>query len=144
MVTCADTSFLFAVYGNDSHTPRALSHLEAQTSPLGTTLLNRFELVNALRFAERRKTIRPGEAAEFAAQFEADLRRGLLVEREFDLQMLFASAGRLSEKHTLTGGHRGFDILHVAAAKLLGAERFLTFDANQKRLAEAEGIVVPC
>jgi hypothetical protein len=34
-------------------------------------------------------------------------------------------------------------ILHVAAAIHLGAELFLTFDANQKKLAEAEGMVVP-
>ena len=24
MVTCADTSFLFSIYGNDAHTPRAI------------------------------------------------------------------------------------------------------------------------
>jgi len=40
-------------------------------------------------------------------------------------------------------GHRGFDILHVAAALILEADEFLTFDANQKRLAELEGLKVP-
>jgi predicted nucleic acid-binding protein len=34
------------------------------------------------------------------------------------------------------------DILHVATALHLGATEFLTFDANQKELAEAEGLVV--
>ena len=33
-------------------------------------------------------------------------------------------------------------ILHVATALDLGASEFLTFDANQKLLAEAEGLVV--
>jgi predicted nucleic acid-binding protein len=32
--------------------------------------------------------------------------------------------------------------LHVATALHLGAEEFLTFDANQKRLAVAEGLTV--
>lgn len=45
--------------------------------------------------------------------------------------------------HTLTGGHRGFDILHVASALIVKANRFLTFDENQKKLAKAEGLVVP-
>ena len=35
------------------------------------------------------------------------------------------------------------DILHVATAIELGAKAFLTFDANQKKLAEAEGLFVP-
>jgi hypothetical protein len=35
---------------------------------------------------------------------------------------------------TVTGGHRAFDILHVAAAVHLGADEFLTFDSNQRKL----------
>ena len=35
------------------------------------------------------------------------------------------------------------DILHVATAIELGSKVFLTFDVNQKKLAEAEGLIVP-
>ena len=35
------------------------------------------------------------------------------------------------------------DILHVATAIKLGVKEFLTFDGNQKKLAEAEGLVFP-
>jgi len=35
------------------------------------------------------------------------------------------------------------DILHVATAIELGVKKFLTFDGKQKKLAEAEGLVVP-
>jgi predicted nucleic acid-binding protein len=35
------------------------------------------------------------------------------------------------------------DILHVATAVELGAKEFLTFDGNQRKLAEAEGMIVP-
>ncbi|MFO7640475.1 MAG: PIN domain-containing protein [Candidatus Competibacteraceae bacterium] len=52
-------------------------------------------------------------------------------------------AEEISSKHTESGGHRLVDILHVATALHLGAETFLTFDSNQKRLAEAEGLTVP-
>jgi len=40
-------------------------------------------------------------------------------------------------------GDRSFDIMHVAAALVIGAKQCLTFDQNQRRLAEAEGLSVP-
>ncbi len=52
-------------------------------------------------------------------------------------------AERLSAQYTWTEGCRGFDVLHVATALHLGAAEFLTFDKNQKKLAEGEGLFVP-
>jgi len=52
-------------------------------------------------------------------------------------------AKRISSLRTLKGGHRAFDILHVASARMMNATQFLTFDGNQRQLAEAEGLVVP-
>lgn len=143
MVTCADTSFLFALYGNDLHTPRALAWMKSQRKALAITSLNEYELSNALRFAEFRKAISPGEAALYWADFEADRASGRLQAHVCNLADVMHEAKRISATHTLSGGHRGFDILHVASALVVKAERFLTFDGNQKKLAEAEGLVVP-
>lgn len=52
-------------------------------------------------------------------------------------------AEELSTKHTEADGHRLADIMHVATALHLAAEQFLTFDGKQRKLAEAEGMVVP-
>ncbi len=101
--------------------------------------LNRFELINALRFAECLKFIAPGNAVLFSSQFETDIVEGRLIEKVCNLADVIADATRLSAAHTLSGGHRGFDILHVAAARIIGATHFLTFDTNQKRLAKAAG-----
>jgi len=100
-------------------------------------------LSNALRFAEFRKAIAPGESALFLAQFEADKASGRIRIQVCNLAEVVEEARRLSATHTLAGGHRGFDILHVAAALLMNATRILTFDENQKRLAKAERLVVP-
>jgi predicted nucleic acid-binding protein len=143
MVIAADTSFLFSLYGNDSKTPDAVKWSSENSLEIVVTILSRFELINALRFAECRHFIPMGKSADFAADFEFDLRGGRLVERTCELAELMAEAFRISLAHTLTGGHRGFDILHVAAAKVMRATHFLTFDANQKRLAQAEGLIVP-
>ena len=117
--------------------------MKSQRTALHITSLNEYELGNALRFAEFRKGISLGEAALFWAEFEADRASGRLQIQICNLADVVHEAKRLSATHTLTGGHRGFDILHVASALIVKAHRFLTFDENQKKLAEAEGLVVP-
>lgn len=143
MVTFADTSFLFSLYGNDVHSPRALAWIRANKAAICLSSLGEFELANALRFAEFRKSIATGEAALFWAQFETDRTCGRLSVRICNLASVVDEAKIRSKTHTLAGGHRGFDILHVAAALTLGAHAFLTFDGNQKKLAEAAGLQVP-
>ena len=143
MVIAADTSFLFSVYGYDCHTAMALQWSKGNLRPIFITPFNEFELINALRFAECRKGINPGEASRFIRQFQADIHQNRLVRDQAELSDILAEAHRLSSNHTLTGGHRAFDVLHVAAASLMKATHFLTFDANQKRLAENEGLTVP-
>lgn len=143
MVTYADTSFLFSLYGNDVNTPKAVAWMKSQKNPLTLNSLGEYELGNALRFAEFRKAIASGEAALFWAQFETDRASGRLSIQVSNLADVIDEAKRLSATYTLAGGHRGFDILHVASALILGVGQFLTFDANKKKLAGAEGMVMP-
>jgi len=143
MVICADTSFLFSLYGNDGNTARAVAWMKPRRTALTLSTLNEYELANALRFSEFRKGIGPGEAALFWAQYEADRASGRLRVQICNLADVVDEAKRLSASHTVAGGHRGFDILHVAASIRFKAKQFLTFDGNQKKLAEAEGLVVP-
>jgi predicted nucleic acid-binding protein len=55
---------------------------------------------------------------------------------------VFQRAEDLSGRHTLKGGHRSFDVIHVATALTLEATQFLTFDERQRQLAMAEGLEV--
>ena len=140
MVIAADTSFLFSVYGNDVHTPAAVAWCAHNNRVISISPLNRFELINALRFAECRKSLKTGEAALHQQLFNNAILDGRLIEKVYNLADVLTEATRLSAAHTLRGGHRGFDILHVAAARIIGATHFLTFDAYQKRLAKAAGL----
>ena len=79
----------------------------------------------------------------FWGQFEEDRTAGRVVRQPCNLAAVLDEAMRLSAAYTLSGGHRGFDILHTAAAIVINADQFLTFDENQKRLAAAEGLQVP-
>ncbi|MBI3885023.1 MAG: hypothetical protein HY302_04760 [Opitutae bacterium] len=55
---------------------------------------------------------------------------------------MLAEAERLSARHSFGGGHRSFDLLHVAAARVLKADLFLSFDLAQRDLATAAGLKV--
>jgi predicted nucleic acid-binding protein len=143
MVISADTSFLFSLYGNDSHTPLAVTWSRANKRAIRISCLNHFELANSLRFAEFRKAVPSGQAIRLLSLFMIDLEAGRLIETTCNLADILSEATRLSTAHTITGGHRGFDILHVAAARIMGATHFLTFDANQNRLAKAAGLKLP-
>jgi len=143
MVIASDTSFLFSLYGSDAYSPKAVAWSAQNTRVLLINSLTHFEFGNALRFSEFRKAIPSGAASQYWAWFEAAIVQGRLVVVTSNLADVVDEAKRLSSMRTLIGGHRGFDILHVASALKMKATHFLTFDGNQKKLAEAEGLVVP-
>lgn len=143
MVIVCDTSFLFSLYGSDAHSSKAVAWSAQNTRALYLNSLTHFEFGNALRFSEFRKAIPVGSTAQYWAGFEAAIAQGRLIVATSNLADVIDEAKRLSSTHTLTRGHRGFDILHVASALKMNATHFLTFDGNQKKLAEAEGLVVP-
>ena len=143
MVDCADTSFLFSLYGNDSHSPRARAWVLGRGSTVAISELADFELANAFRLAEFQGLLAKGEAAIYQARYDADRAAGLVAIPPVNLAGVVTQAKRLSATHTSRGGHRGFDIIHVAAALEMSAAHFLTFDAKQKKLALAEGLDAP-
>ena len=142
VVSC-DTSFLFSLYGQDGNTRRALLLASRLGEPVTLTAFNEFEFLNAIHLAVFRKVFSSTSRATLRAAFEADLAAGRLVVENCNLAQVLAEARRLSSIHTETGGYRSFDILHVAAALLLSAKTFFTFDENQRRLASAAGLKCP-
>jgi predicted nucleic acid-binding protein len=111
--------------------------------------------VSALLLAEFRQTVRfqifrhsrdanQGYARKTGlgalAKLQSNIDDGALVVAPADWAEVINIAERISAQHTMGGGHRFLDVLHVATAKYLGATEFLSFDANQRLLAVAEGI----
>jgi predicted nucleic acid-binding protein len=137
---CADTSFLFSLYRKDGHTAEANARLEKAAQPPLLSPLNEFELINAFRLAEYRGLLSAGEAALRLDGFAEDHAAGRWRQSDIPLTEIVAEAGRISTAHTVAGGHRAFDILHVAHARLVKPRLFLSFDANQLRLAKALGL----
>jgi len=72
-----------------------------------------------------------------------DLAAGVLLAASPPLADVMIEAEHLSALHSDTLGTRSLDILHVAAALVLGVAPVLTFDTRQAALARAAGLKVP-
>jgi predicted nucleic acid-binding protein len=138
---CCDTSFLFAAYGSDSHTAKALVALNRVGGSLALSSFNTYELANAFRLAEFRGLLPLGSEVHLAGLYR-DIERANVRLLTFDLEAVLVEARRLSALYTCERGYRAFDILHVAAALHLCASEFLSFDAQQRTLALSEGLIV--
>jgi predicted nucleic acid-binding protein len=149
LIAYPDTSFLCALYRTQDNSSRALSCRNAMTEPLHVTRLLLWEFRQSVRFqafrhSKHREAGYPlHEAEKMLSDLTDDMREGLVVSSECDFINILVTGERISKSRTFTGGHRSFDILHVATAIELGAKEFLSFDANQIVLAGAEGLTTP-
>ena len=143
-----DASFLCAVYRTQVQSPRADAFMAKRTGALPVSTLLLLEFRQSIRFQvrlhskDKTKGFPKHEAAQMLKDLQADLRAKVLEVVSADWSAVHQLAEELSARHTETNGHRFADILHVATALHLGATEFLTFDANQKLLSEAEGMKV--
>jgi hypothetical protein len=138
----ADTSILFSLYAPDVNSPRADAWRQANPVPIGFTGFHRIELRNALSLAVFQQRLTTAEALAAWQEVQQDLASGLLVAKPDLWGKLVREAESLTEHHTPVLGTRSLDILHVAAALVLGATEFCTFDTRQAKLAKAAGLLV--
>jgi hypothetical protein len=147
--TGIDTSFLCALYRTQDNSDRAISYRSTMGGPLVVTPLLLWEFRQAARFQAFRHRNNPRvgypiqEAEKMISDLKEDLDNGSVVVTELDWMNTLIFAERLSKSRTHMGGHRSFDILHIAAALQREADAFLSFDGNQNALAAAEGLATP-
>jgi predicted nucleic acid-binding protein len=144
-----DTSFLYPLYRQDIHSPHAIHWLNSSSSKLHVSSLLALEFRQSIRFhmrlSEKNGSHHLTETAgtQVLDDFAADLLAGIYQTATVDWPAVHLRAEDLSKRYTRAAGHRLVDILHVATALHLNASTFLTFDANQRTLAETEGLTVP-
>lgn len=146
MIAYPDTSFLCALYVAQSTSATAVSHYQQMKEPLHVSALLLGEFRQSVRFQIFRhsRDATQGYARktglEALAKLQANLDAGALVVVTADWAEVINIAERISAQHTIAGGHRFLDVLHIATARHLGAVEILSFDANQRKLAAAEGL----
>lgn len=141
MKTYADTSFLFSLYATDANSSKADVWRQANPAPLPFTAFHRLELRNALSLALFQQRLTAQEVQAAWQEVENDCAAGLLVARGGLWHRVLMDAQTYATNHTPTVGCRTLDILHVAAAKLIGTTDFCTFDTRQSGLAGRLGLV---
>jgi predicted nucleic acid-binding protein len=142
MIATADTSFLVSLYAGDVNTAPARAWMVANSVPIRLTDALRFETENALRLGQFRGQISPVDVQRAMTDIESDLALGILIPELIESHLLWAECRRLSAAHTPAMGARAYDITHVAAALLMGADTFLSFDSRQRSFATAAGLIV--
>ena len=131
-----DTSVLCSLYVTDANSLRADAWRQAHAVPLDFTAFHRIELRNALGLAVFQKRLTIAESSAAWQEVQQDLAAGLLVPAPNLWGNLVREAEKLAEHHTPTIGSRSLDVLLVAAALVLGATEFCTFDTRQGKLAQ--------
>ena len=148
MISFPDTSFLCAFYRQQDNSPQAAAHFKAMPEALHVSSLMLYEFRQSVRFQvwlharDKSKGCPQAHCDRALADLQTDLDTGAVVVATADWPDVHRLAETLSKRHTISGGHRSFDVLHVATALHLGAREFLTFDANQRKLAAAEKLKV--
>jgi hypothetical protein len=142
MVAFADTGFIASLYLEESTSQAADAALGSRREPLPLTPLAMLELRNAFNRAVHRQRITAAQRDALWQDVEADIANGFLVPTPVASEELHEKARQLSDRHTPTLGTRSLDLLHLAAALVLEAEVFFSFDDRQRKAAASEGLKV--
>jgi len=134
-----DTSVWVSLYMRDSNYQAALAFRMACPDAFWTPW-QRLEFNNAVRAYAVRKKIVTIDVRVIENAIRTAIGNGSLMPCPLPAYALWQEAENLSRAHTPALGVRTLDLLHVAAARVLKATHFCTFDTRQHALARAAGL----
>ena len=142
----ADSTFIVACKVRDDtfHSPAQDLYETRQSETWLWSPWQRVEVFNTIRqltrHPEAKRRLRLAEANALIHRFEEDVRVGYFIHREADWRDVLRTANEISIAHGFALPCRSADLLHVAYAKELSAETFVSFDDDQLALAVAVGL----
>jgi predicted nucleic acid-binding protein len=137
----ADASFLVSLYLPSDRFSRLAKTVAASfESVVAYSLLTELELTNTVWRAVGEKRISKKIATNLLRDVRRDLVNGFLEQPGLDAVTHYRKAIELSEQHASELLTRALDVLHVAAACLLEASFYASFDIRQRQLAAIIGL----
>jgi predicted nucleic acid-binding protein len=136
-----DTSAFIKLYLHEEGSAEVHRLVTAQFEPLPVWHIMELEFHNALRFKAFLGEMDSQQIDRLLANYLESKRNGLYYSPHLDPITLHEMALQMTLRTPLIGC-RSLDILHVAAARLIEAARFITADRRQASLAEKEGLPV--
>ena len=137
-----DTSVIVKLYIKEKYSRGASNWLKANNEAIPLTSFHELEFINALQLKRFRTEATPQTILQIVARFEEHEKKGIYYRPPLDWPTVFTRAVELSQKHSGTLGSRALDILHVASAVAIKADRFLTLDDRQSSLAAHAGLEI--
>jgi predicted nucleic acid-binding protein len=137
-----DSAIIVKLYVQEATSPDAIRLVRAYAAPYVLTQWQALEVKNAIRLKACRAEITAAQMNQSIAAFEEDIASGCWQRPAYTAAAVEQKAGELSAGHSATLGCRTLDIIHVAAALVLGTKDFVTFDTRQGALAKQVGLTV--
>jgi hypothetical protein len=104
------------------------------------TPLHRLELRTTVRQCAYGGLIRPAHARQILRDVEDDLDDGTLIHEPLNWTESLQRAERVAEQLAWSQPCRSLDLWHVAVALEIEAAVFVTFDHDQRAMAQAAGL----
>ena len=137
-----DTSVIVKLYIREEYSQDTSNWLKKNDEALPLTSFHELELINAIHLKQFRAEITLDETRLIMSRFEEHEKSGIYYRPQLDWPAVFIHAIDLSKKHSAIIGSRSLDILHVASALSINADRFLTLDDRQNTLAALAGLKI--
>ena len=138
-----DTGIIVKLYIREKYSRDASAWLKANNEAIPLTSLHELEFINAIHLKLFRNETTPQTIHQIKATFEEHDEKGVYYRPTLDWTAVFIHAIQLSKIHSASLGSRALDILHVASALSIQADRFLTLDDRQSKLAAHAGLEIP-
>jgi PIN domain len=142
-VTYCDSSFLCALYlPGDKYEPVARPIAATFTESIPYPALSELELHNSAYRGVANRLFNVQTCTKILRQIREDQSNGVLKACRLAFDAHFAQAMALTERFTAIHNCRTLDVLHIAAAILLDAPRFASFDIRQRKMALDLGLEI--
>jgi predicted nucleic acid-binding protein len=141
-MTYADTSVIIKLYVREERSREAADWLKKRNEAIPLTFFHELEFTNALKLKQFRNELSAEDAEYIFKKIGEHEKRGVYYRPAINWTDVFSRSLGLSKAHTPGIGSRSLDIIHVALALSIGAERIVTFDDRQSKLASAAGLHV--
>ncbi len=137
-----DTSVIVKLYIKEEYSLDTSNWLKENNEAIPLTSFHELEFINAIYLKQFRNEITLDETRLIISRFEEHEKKGIYYRPQIDWSAIFNHAIDLSKKHSGSIGSRSLDILHVASALSINADRFLTSDDRQSKLAALAGLKI--
>jgi predicted nucleic acid-binding protein len=137
-----DSAIIVKLYVSEATSPAAIFLVAACIPPYCLTHWQALEVRNAIRLKAFRKEMTALEMNRSIAAFEQDIAIGRWQHPAYFAAAIEQKAEQLSANHSAVLGCRTLDIIHVAAAIVIGTQQFVTFDGRQAAMARQAGLTV--